>query len=340
MTGVVGRSAAAHRPWRTALHFALIGALLFAGRRWLLPPPRTVVAVDESRLRRLAGDFERDVGRSPSVAELRTLALGWADEEMLWRDARARNLDRGDPAIAFRLTEKMRFVDGTESPDEVPIDPAMVRAAVDVGFADEDPVVRRIVLQKERLLLARRADADPIDEAALRDHHRLHPERWSQPPRIDATQVFFSRRDGSEREAAALLARLRDGAVSPQGPVPLGDPSPLGSRIAGQSEHDLAKTWGTDFAARAIALPVGSWEGPIASSQGLHLVRVDRRQEARVAPFEAVRATVLADARAERRRARLEEEMARLRSRHEVRIDERALAAVAGEAGGGGSTGR
>lgn len=340
MTAVDAGSAAAYRPWRTALHFALIGALLFAGRRWLLPPPRTVVAVDESRLQRLAGDFERDVGRGASVAELRTLALGWADEEMLWRDARARNLDRGDPAIAFRLTEKMRFVDGTESPDEVPIDPAMVRAAVDVGFADEDPVVRRIVLQKERLLLARRADADPIDEAALREHHRLHPERWSQPPRIDATQVFFARRDGSEREAAALLVRLRDGEVSPQGGGPLGDPSPLGSRIAGQSEHDLAKTWGTDFAARAIALPVGSWEGPIASSQGLHLVRVDRRQEARVAPFEAVRATVLADARAERRRARLDEEMARLRSRHEVRIDEPALAAVAGEAGGSGSTDR
>ena len=62
-------------------------------------------------------------------------------------------------------------------------------------------------------------------------------------------------------------------------------------------------------------------------------MRVERRQEARVAPFEAVRATVLADARAERRRARFEQETARLRSRHELRIDERALAAVAGEAG-------
>ncbi|MFM8413024.1 MAG: peptidyl-prolyl cis-trans isomerase [Alphaproteobacteria bacterium] len=325
---------ASRRPWRTALHFALLGALLFVGRRWLLPPPRPVVGVDEARLRRLAGDFERDVGRRPTEPELRVLARNWADDEMLWRDARGRGLDRGDPAISFRLTEKMRFVDGSESPDEQPIDPALVRAAVDVGFADEDAVVRRIVLQKERLLLGRRADAEPLDEDALREHHRLHPERWSEPARVDATQVFFARRGGGDRDAEAILGRLRRGEIAPHDAPALGDPSPLGSLPQGQSERDLAKAWGTDFAARVIALPVGTWEGPIESSQGRHLVLVERRQESRIAPFDAVRATVLADARSERRRERLAAETARLRERHEVRIDERALAAVAGEATG------
>lgn len=321
-------------PWRTALRFALFGALLFAAQRWLLPPPRAVLVIDEARLRRLAADFERDVGHRPSASELRALARGYADEEMLWRDARRRGLDRGDPSIGFRLTEKMRFVDGTETPDEKPVDPDLVRAAVEVGFADEDPVVRRIVLQKERLLLGRRADVEPLDDEALREHYRRYSERWRGPARIDGFQVFLAPRDGQPRdaEAAALLERLRGGGVAP-GDVPaLGDASSAGGRLSGQSERDLAKNWGVDFAARAIALPTGSWQGPIASSQGLHLVLVERRVEERVAPFEVVRPSVLADAQAERRRARLTAEMARLRARHEVRIDERAIAAIAGDA--------
>ena len=229
----------------------------------------------------------------------------------------------------------MRFVEDAEVPDETPVDMDLYRKALDLGFDRDDPVVRRIVLQKMRLLLAHRADSEVPGEAELREHHQRRAERWRQPARIDATQVFLSTGGGASREADArrLLERLRAGDVPQAEAAAAGDPFPLGSRLAGQSARDLARVYGESFAARAVSLPVGSWEGPIESAQGLHLVRVERREDERVAPFETVRATVLADWRAERREARFDEEMARLRKCYEVRID--GVEGVAGSVGPG-----
>ena len=107
-------------------------------------------------------------------------------------EAGRRGLDRRDPSIAFRLTEKMRFVEDAEVPDETPVDMDLYRKALDLGFDRDDPVVRRIVLQKMRLMLAHRADSDVPDEAELREHHRRRADRWRQPARIDATSASGS----------------------------------------------------------------------------------------------------------------------------------------------------
>jgi len=83
------------------------------------------------------------------------------------------------------------------------------------------------------------------------------------------------------------------------------------------ARHDVEATFGPEFAARLPELPVGSWEGPIVSSYGVHLVRVDGRVLGEVPPLADVRVAVArewtAARRAELKRAQLDGLLARYR---------------------------
>ena len=54
-------------------------------------------------------------------------------------------------------------------------------------------------------------------------------------------------------------------------------------------KHDIEGMFGSGFTQAVAALPPGRWAGPITSTYGAHLVRVDERQQQEPLPFEEVR---------------------------------------------------
>src|SRR5947199_229308 len=177
---------------------------------------------------------------------------------------------------------------------------------------------RGMLVTKMRLLAERR-EADPApDDAALEAYLDLHADRYREPERTSLWHVFVSSARGTacERDARALLARLRADAMPTT--APLGDPFPFGAYVRAASPRELAQHFGEAFAAGVARLPVGEWAGPVASPSGLHLVRVEAREPGRVSPLAAVRARVLAEIREERRRERLAAAMAALRAKYGV----------------------
>ena len=170
-------------------------------------------------------------------------------------------------------------------------------------------------------LLAERGEEDPApDDAALQAYLDLHADRYREPERTSLRHVFVSSARGTacERDARALLARLRADATPPATSARLGDPFPFGAYVRAESPRELAKHFGETFAAGVARLPVGEWAGPVASPHGLHLVRVEAREPGRVSPLTAVRARVLAEMREQRRRERLAAAMAALRAKYGV----------------------
>jgi hypothetical protein len=101
------------------LHFAVLGALLFALHGWLgagtvedaeiVVPAHTVAA--------LARDFERAYERPATQAELDELIGEYVREEVYYREAVAAGLDRDDAIIRRRLRQKMEFA--AEKPEEL-----------------------------------------------------------------------------------------------------------------------------------------------------------------------------------------------------------------------------
>ena len=115
------------------MHFVAIGAVLFAVDRWRAPAtpaapaptppaaalvaapagsaagPRTIV-VDADVRAQIAAAAERRLGHAPSAADLAEETERWIDEEVLYREAIARGLDRDDPVIHQRIAEQMAYV--------------------------------------------------------------------------------------------------------------------------------------------------------------------------------------------------------------------------------------
>jgi hypothetical protein len=123
------------------------------------------------------------------------------------------------------------------------------------------------------------------------------------------------------RVAQALAERLRTGRTRPEDAPALGDPFPWGAVVRLEPAVDIDRRFGSGFAAALAAAPLETWTGPLASAYGLHLVWVQERVASRVPPLADVRAQVLHRLLRERRAQRVQETVAALRRRYDVRVE-------------------
>ena len=102
------------------VHFVLIGAVLFgidaardkpAAQSASAPVAidRTIVVEREAR-ERMTERAKQRLGRMPTAAEIDTELDRWIDEEILFREALARGLERDDPMIHERIASRMSYV--------------------------------------------------------------------------------------------------------------------------------------------------------------------------------------------------------------------------------------
>ena len=90
------------------LHFVILGAVLFGADHLIATrsdDPRVIVvdaAVDQQAIK----VFKDARGRAPNADELYSLRKVWLDNEVLYREGLAMQLDKGDPAIRDRVIFK------------------------------------------------------------------------------------------------------------------------------------------------------------------------------------------------------------------------------------------
>jgi hypothetical protein len=311
-----------------AVRFAVGGIALFAldalrapGRTPVEPglrrAPVVISAADRERLR---AEFTGETGLVPTAAEERHLLERAIDEEILYREARALGLHRGDRSIRMRLVQKMRAV----ADDPGVREEALHAEALELGFDQDDPVVRRILAEKLRLRIRQSAATPEPSREELQDWLDRHRGDFAQPPLVRFGHAFLSfdrRGDAAERDALALLDSLRREAAPPVAPERRGDPFWLDPAARSISLREIEKLLGPEFASQMLRVPPGAWAGPLRSAYGLHLVWVHEREPARIAPLDAVRGQVGRALVAERGERRVEETLHRLRARYRVRVE-------------------
>jgi hypothetical protein len=308
------------------LHFAAIGALLFALETQVLGSAQSgagaaggePVLISSQQVAELRRDWLARAGRLPTRDELRALVEAAVDDELLLREARAQGFHRSDPLVRRRLVRNLRFLN--EGPSRS--DQELFREALALGMDRSDLVVRRRLIQKMKLL-AQAAAAEPT-RAELEAFLLRNRSRFTRPARVRISHVYLSRDrrgDSLEADARALLDRLIAESVDPQDASQLGDPFLLQHQLPLRSERELAKGFGPDFARRVLAQAPGGWSGPVASSYGLHLVWVHEHSPARPSPLESVAGELRAALLAERGEAELRARLLRLRARTAVRVE-------------------
>jgi peptidyl-prolyl cis-trans isomerase C len=205
----------------------------------------------------------------------------------------------------------------------------LCREAIALGLDRDDTIVRRRLAQKMEFLTAHMAGAVAPDETAVRDFFAAHSERYVKPGWVSFRHVYFSkekRGPAVKASATEALSALKKGASDES----MGDAFLHGFVFAEREREEVAMLFGPDLARQLEAQAVGSWEGPLTSSYGLHLVRVEARSGPRPMKLEMILATVERDLNEERRSTMNREIFERLCERYEVEVDEVALAKASG----------
>lgn len=314
-----------------ALHFAVAGALLFSAARafegsaWSgsgVDPEDRRIVVDAVRIRGLQRDYKlANMGR-PSEAETRALINKMVNDEILFREGIALGFEQGDRAIAWRLVGKMRYL-GEDNGE----DPAtLYRRALDLGMHLSDPVVRQVMVEKVRLVVGWAAPS-PTDEE-LAAWYELHKGDFGQAERVTFRHVYFERdrRGADAARQAAENAMTKSIGQGIEAEAALGgDPFLMGKRLASQGPTDLVKFFGPNFSRQVLTLPAGSWQGPVESAYGWHLVFVEQRFDPKLPELDAVRSRVEKQYENFRRGERVAEYLEGVRAQYTIEIDESAI---------------
>lgn len=256
---------------RALVHFLCLGGAAALGARWLasdVAPAPIVVEVAPLETR----------GERSAAAAL----AARVDDEILYREALSRGFDVGDPVIAARLGQNAEFLDLGAGEMGV----ASARA---LGLVHGDLVVRRRLIQRMRAAIETPSWQEVPSDAELEAYRVAHPSRFETPRRVAFRHVFFSSaRHENPAEAARRALEVAGGSGAP----PSGDPAFAALDQPLQTELDLARFFGAEFAAALFDQPVGEWAGPLAVPGGAAWVRVSERRPARVAPLSEALARV------------------------------------------------
>jgi hypothetical protein len=266
------------------LHFLLIGGALFVAYDRLNPAGDSAATSHEivlgvDELGQLALAFQAQWRRMPTPDELSRLVEDRVREEILYREALALGLDQGDTIVKRRMAQKMQFL------------------AEDVAAAREPT------------------------PAELESWYASHAREFAQPERISFRHLYFSpdRRGARARdEAAAALEKLarqpRDSALA----AALADPFMFQDYYRERAPEQLGKEFGPEFAQAVADLPTGSWQGPIESGLGWHLVYIDSVIPGRVPDFAEIEPDAKAAWLGEQKERAWEQAYQEMRARYTV----------------------
>lgn len=232
-------------------HFMVLGAVMFGVYQLLQPEKDRAGAPTEIRLTvddlaQLVIGFEAQWNRPPTQDEFNAVLEDRVRQDILYREALALGLDKEDTIVKRRMAQKMQFL------------------AEDVAAARE-----------------------PTDDE-LRAWFADNGELFAMPARVSFRHLYFSpdRRGAEARaDAAEALGALETRPVLVSAASPPGDPFMFQDYYAERAIPAIARDFGPDFAQAVAALPPGSWQGPVQSGYGWHLVYVEAVVPGRIPEF-------------------------------------------------------
>ena len=240
------------------LHFLLIGLLLFGIYAYTnrgrigIESPRQIV-LSLDELRTMTAYFESQWHRPPTPQEFQAMVEDKIKEEVLYREGLAMGLDKDDTIVKRRMAQKMQFL------------------AEDVAAAHEPST------------------------AELKAWFEKNTDKFALPSRYSFRHIYFSpdkRGTNAHDDAAQALAKIagqpEDSPLIPS----VADRFMFQDYYGDRTPSAIAKEFGPQFAVALEKIKPGSWQGPIESGYGWHLVFVDTVIPGRIPAFEEVESEV------------------------------------------------
>ncbi len=236
------------------IHFLMIGAALFLLYQYVQPTRGTgtsskQIVLSLENLTQLVQLFQSQWRREPTPEEFSRLVENKIQGEILYREALAMGLDRDDEIVKRRMAQKMQFL------------------AEDVAAAREPST------------------------AELKAWYEKNSDKFAQPNRVSFRHLYFSpdrRGEGARTDAERALKKLAGQPQDSKLAKSLADPFMFQDYYRDRAPDYLGKEFGPQFVQAVEKLVPGSWQGPIESGFGWHLVFVDTVIPGRVPAFEEI----------------------------------------------------
>jgi hypothetical protein len=256
------------------LHFLLAGVLIFAINHFYADSSAEAGAADESVIvvdrtalldfmQYRAKVFEPETFNAQfdamNAAEKQTLVYDYVRQEALYREALRMKMDQGDPIIKERLVQKVEFL-------------------------LENLVVDQI---------------NPTDQQ-LAAFYETHKENYQLDSVYTFTHIFFDAKqsgmEDAKQRAEALLSMAAE--ISYEEASEYGNPFPFLQNYEERTRDFVSNNFSADFVTELDALdPQESWQGPLASRYGYHLVMLRARTEPFIPSLSEISERVLDDYR-------------------------------------------
>jgi peptidyl-prolyl cis-trans isomerase C len=236
------------------LHFLLLGVVLFGIYAYMHRGRGGVesskqIALTLDDLQVMESYFESQWHRQPTPAEFQAMVEDKVREEVLYREALAQGLDKDDTIVKRRMAQKLQFV------------------AEDVAAAHEPSP----------------------DE--LKVWFAKNSGKFSLPSRISFRHLYFSpdkRGKNAEEDATKVLAKIAGQPEDSGLAVSSGDSFMFQDYYGDRTPEAISKEFGPPFAVAVEKLKPGSWQGPVESGYGWHLVFVDNIIPGRIPALEEI----------------------------------------------------
>lgn len=188
------------------------------------------------------------------------------------------------------------------------------REARELGLDLNDTIVRRRLAQKMEFIIDDTVRLSEPGEEELKRIYHDNSTKFESPARASFTQIYFR----TEEAANQAKATLAEG--DPEG---FGEPSLLEREFRRTDSSEIEMLFGPEFKQQLIGLhPSTDWQGPIPSSYGFHVVRLDEVVPSEPKPFDQVRNKVLEEwTRIEKSRRR-EDYFAGLMEKYEIVLED------------------
>jgi hypothetical protein len=194
------------------------------------------------------------------------------------------------------------------------------REALALGLDQNDTILRRRLMQKMEFLSNDLADLNQPDESELNKYFVDNQGKYKLPARMSFTHIYFSL---DKRGAMALedSKKVLSELNVPRAPE-RGDSFMMEYDFIQETPFEVVRLFGKGFAEELFTLGINTWQGPIESGYGLHLVRISEKVDSRMPELASVIDKVRTDLMFEQRQKMNKEIYEKFKERYEIVVED------------------